>query len=328
MGHHHSHHVTTTSDHDTTSGHNTTPDHIQLNHHDQLAAELSKAAYSLPEDSGYQGHTSAERIEHALDQLAKANPDIPELGRMEVVSSTSDYAILRDPVTHTSHIDVRGTDLTIGQHTALRDAFNDAQIALDDQPHRVQTILQAYHEAKELYPDDTWKADGHSLGGTIAEDIGKIDPTIEVTSFDSGTTPLTGDTMGSEDHGIYNNITRHEMNNDPITGHNDDPASIIHHDAPTDAFWSHSIDNYTGPDFPSSLSTPLTSDFPSATPMTYPDPSTMGVPDIPNMADAWNVTHPSWEQSFTDSFNQPSVDYSMPSMDYSMPSYGLSPGFG
>ena len=208
---------------------------IPLNHHDKLDAELSKDAYSLAGDDNY---SSGHRITDALHQSASLNPDLSELKDMKVLDSSSDYAILKDPHTNTCYLDIRGTELTPNQHTMLRDLVNDGQIAFVDEPHRVQTIYHKYLEFKELNPDCKWDITGHSLGGRIAEDIGKLDSSTSVTSFESGTNPFE-----HYDHD-YSNITSHKITTDPVSL-GDSPGEPIYHDNIDNGYSVHSIFNYT-----------------------------------------------------------------------------------
>ena len=208
---------------------------IPLSHHDRLDAELAKDAYSLP---GTDNYSTNHRITSALHQSAQLNPDLSELKHMHVLDSSSDYAILKNPTTNTCYLDVRGTELTPNQHTMLRDLFNDGQIAVGDIPHRVQTIYNKYLEFKELNPSCHWDITGHSLRGTIAEKIGELDPTANVTSFESGGNPFE-----HYDHD-YSNITSHKIKTDPISL-GDSPGVAIYHDNINNGYSTHSIFNYT-----------------------------------------------------------------------------------
>jgi hypothetical protein len=211
-----------------------------MSHTDKLDAELSKDAYSLSGHSGHDGDTSSQRFADVLHQSFLHHPDLTELKDMKILYSSSDCAILKNSVTNTCYLDIRGSDFSLDHHTLFRDLFNDGQIAIGDQPHRVQTIYHKYIEFKHLYPDCKWEATGHSLGGRIAEEIGRIDPSLNTVSFESGSSIFE---HYDHDHD-YDNITSHKITSDPVS-FGDSPNEVIYHFNPDNGYNPHSIYNYT-----------------------------------------------------------------------------------
>lgn len=201
-----------------------TQDGIHLSTDDSFRAILAnKIAYCL--DNPDLGDTSSERFHNTIDNLQEQYPQFQhQLHSLEVLESNQDAIYLRDPSSNISYGVIRGTDLS---HFPVRDLVNDAQIAVGEMTHRADSVFTCYQKLLEQSPHDKWEFVGHSLGGTIAEEIGTRDTNVKVTAFDPGRNSYLSDLHKSQ---VFNNIVEHRILHDPITGGRGVAERVIIHD--------------------------------------------------------------------------------------------------
>ena len=214
---------------------------VDLNHHDQFSSLLAHAPYSA---SGSHDDTSHHRIEHFLNNLKVEHPEFGnELNNIVILDSSYDFTIIKND--DTCYLLVRGTDLSIGQSTALRDIYNDSLIGLGQSPNRVDTIETHLIRQMNENPTCNWEAIGHSMGGRIVEDIGVKHPEIRVTSFQAARTPW--DREGIKNiltNKYHDNITSHKIIGDPISVGPSPGTTIYHSLQECKDLICHSLDNY------------------------------------------------------------------------------------
>ena len=233
--------------------HNTNHHHIpDLSYEDRYRAIISELPYSAPSDT--HDVTSLHRINNAIHEAHINHPEYTDkLSHLKVMDSNYDTVFLKDTANNTCYLSSRGTDLTPGQHTLVRDLYNDAQIAVGNSPHRFGTTeQQLVHQILDHPECAKWEAVGHSAGGRVVEDIGVKYHDIKVTSFETGRTILDKDNLKNLFSGNkHDNITSHRVISDPIAG-GISPGHTINHYVDHDHFLdnfnplkNHTILNYT-----------------------------------------------------------------------------------
>lgn len=234
MGHHMDHHAGDHVVHD--AGHHDAQT-IHLDAHDKVSATLCKVSYALPKHSGVEGATSLDRAQNALQQAVIDNPGLHGLNDLHVVSSSVDHFTVSNSTGTECHFVIRGSDFVPGQHTMVRDLANDLQQFFGVPPHRAETMKAEYLKFKADNPNCKVYIDAHSLGGTIAIEIGKADHTANVTTFESGTGP------NNHYEGGHDNIHNHKIWSDPV-GWGDSAGRTTYHPSPDNGLGPHTIYNY------------------------------------------------------------------------------------
>lgn len=222
--------------------------HSIINHHkindlsydDRFRAILANLSYSAP--SKISEVISSKRI---IDSINQAKIDHSEyaskLSNLKILNSNYDSIILKDDISNTCYLSVRGTDLSMDQSTLSRDLINDILIAKGYNPHRILKTDNLLQHEISLNPSCKWEAVGHSLGGRIVEEIGIKYPELKVTSFEAGYG------LGDIKHILdkYDNITSHKIVGDIMTL-GISPGETIYHkiDNELNPLNYHSLKNY------------------------------------------------------------------------------------
>lgn len=229
--------------------------HPNINHHNDIKnndvefkSVLAGFSYSLANGDG---NTSRERLHNAINDAIHDNPcHAQKLKHLEIITPKDniDFAVLKDKATGTIYEINRGTDLTHGQSTRLRDLYNDFQIAVGVTPHRVQTIQRMHDEVRQAYPNSKIELIGHSLGGTIAQEIAKSDHNTHATVFNPAQIHVSN-------HGqTYNNIHEHSISGDPITTGDSIGSQVdIYHMNNDYGLGNHSLDHFSSNACPSTM---------------------------------------------------------------------------
>ena len=231
----------------------TATDDSILSDSDQLRAVLSnQVAYSL--NNPDLGATSEERFHTAVEHLHDTHPELAShLDQFEVLQSNQDAIFLHDTGTNVCYGVMRGTDVQLDHGSTLRDLLNDAQIGLTGMSHRADTVQAQFEELRAAHPECTqWEFTGHSLGGSIAIDLGTRNPDVQVHAFEPWHVhdPATIDALPT-----YDNIVEHCVNGDIVCAGPSVAGTVHRYDVPTQPDESfvdrllhmHSIDNFTNP---------------------------------------------------------------------------------
>ena len=158
-----------------------------MDHH-YFEAILANSVYSMPYNTN-ECSTSRIRLEN---YFYKAKQDYPayknHLNNLEIVKTNMDYAVILNKELNTFYVVARGSNMHPNQTTMMRDVINDLQISVGMIPHRTQQIFMSVKQLEHNFPQSKIIVIGHSLGGTIAEYIGKLDHSVKVVTFNAGET--------------------------------------------------------------------------------------------------------------------------------------------
>jgi hypothetical protein len=248
-------HHTYDSSHDDNLSHSYNIDrhHIHdLSYDDRYRAIISEISYSAPSDT--YDISSTDRVNDAIHNAQINHPEYAnQLSHLDVIDSNYDTVFLKDTTNNTCYLISRGTDLNPGQHTLVRDVYNDTMIINGNSPHRVITTENQLIHQMHDHPECTkWEAIGHSLGGRVVEDIGTRHHDVKVTSFEASRMMIDKDNVKNLFSGHkHDNITSHKVILDSIAvgispGHT--VNHIVHYDNLLDnlnPLKNHTIHNYT-----------------------------------------------------------------------------------
>lgn len=248
IDHSHSNNINHYNDHSHNMNHHNDHHNISnLNHDDRYRAIISEISYGGPSSDDVSSN------ENILNVISKFKNEYPvysnKLNDLKILDSNYDSVILKDNSNNTCYLSSRGTDLTPGQSTLVRDLYNDSLIAKGYTPHRSITTEDFLIKQMKLHPEcSNWEAVGHSAGGRVVEDIGVNHPEIKVTSFNAGRTLFDNNTIKNI-ISKHDNITSHKVVNDIIsTGIS--PGTTMYHTlddpiANLNPLKTHSLNSFT-----------------------------------------------------------------------------------
>lgn len=123
-------------------------------------AKLANASYQKP----------------AKRQIYNINYGLKDKGLIYDADASDQYhAVYIDPKDKKIYVSIRGTQLKHGFGEAATDLLTDAQVAfgLTESTKRYKQSDKKIQELKEKYPDMNIETYGHSLGGSIGENLSK-----------------------------------------------------------------------------------------------------------------------------------------------------------
>lgn len=176
-------------------------------------AILADSSYSLPYNRATSNTNSNKNLQKYIDNASSIHPEYAsKLHELKIVQTDFDHAILYSEKLDTYYVSIRGTVLSQNNGTILRDLLNDAEITVGIIPHRTGEIFDSIRELRLGSPNSSITVIGHSLGGTIAEYIGKLDHTINIVAFNSGESFLTHIPGINKVSGLIDSIAVHHSN--------------------------------------------------------------------------------------------------------------------
>lgn len=149
---------------------------------------------------------SQQQVQSRLQELAKQHPSLG-LDKWQVVKSNSDMYAVRNPETKEVVISYRGTN-----PKNVRDLGNDLAIATGFGSPRGKAATQFAQDVMKQNPGYKVTVTGHSLGGTIAEQVATNlkGQGVNGVTFNPGSSPFNSPTK-------QDNIKSYHIQGDTIS---------------------------------------------------------------------------------------------------------------